>query len=310
MLSIIAMPCREWGRWAATQVPAECDAFVKPEQLLVRGFERQHNTSIVDNGCSVLTPSVELGNQLLAQAPRWIFILLVLLISVRGALLIADLAGGPVTTATRSAQPVIQPLSRKVVDIPSILRANLFGQAPLASGADAPVTTMNLKLILVFADADEKRGWAALGPSLTEIKVYKVGDAVPGGANLHAVYVDRVLLDRSGNIEALVMPQRTGQTAVVPPMPMASNPAASVARVQQAVRDNPSLINQVMQRQRCSATVACAACASIPAPMHRLSRGWACGPTTSSRPSTAWRWMTRPAAARCSTRWAVPPRRM
>jgi general secretion pathway protein C len=191
----------------------------------------------------------ELGNQLLAHAPRWIFILLVLLISVRGALLIADLAGGPVAAAL-SAQPAIQPLSRKVVDIPSILRANLFGQAPLASGADAPVTTMNLKLVLVFAEADEKRGLAALGPSLTEIKVYKVGDAVPGGANLHAVYVDRVLLDRGGNIEALVMPQRTGQAAaLVPPMPMASNPAASVARVQQAVRDNPNLINQVMQRQ-------------------------------------------------------------
>lgn len=193
---------------------------------------------------------VELGNQLLAHAPRWIFILLVLLVSVRGALLIADLAGGPVAPLARGAQPPPPPVSRQVVDIPSILRANLFGQAPLANDADAPITAMNLKLILVFPTTDEKLGWAALGPSLTDVKVYKVGDAVPGGANLHAVYVDRVLLNRSGSIEALVMPQRVGQVAAPPPMmPTVVNPAASAARVQQVVRDNPSLINQVMQRR-------------------------------------------------------------
>jgi general secretion pathway protein C len=193
---------------------------------------------------------VELGNQVLAQAPRWIFILLVLLVSVRGALLIADLAGGPVAPISRSVQPPTPQLSRQVVDIPSILRANLFGQAPLASDADAPITAMNLKLVLVFAEEDEKQGFAALGPSLTDVKVYKVGDSVPGGANLHAVYVDRVLLNRGGSIEALVMPQRVGQAAVAPPMmPTVVNPAASVARVQQVVRDNPSLINQVMQRR-------------------------------------------------------------
>jgi general secretion pathway protein C len=213
-------------------------------------MERQHNTSIVTTVAQSSRLPGELGNQLLAQAPRWIFILLVLLISVRGALLIADLAGGPVATAARAVLPDIQPLSRKVVDIPSILRANLFGQAPLASGADAPITTMNLKLSLVLADADEKLGFASLGSGPTDIRFYRVGDEVPGGAKLYAVYVDRVLLDRGGTIEALVLPQRPGQVGVVPPpMPMASNPAASVARVQQAVRDNPSLLNQVMQRQ-------------------------------------------------------------
>jgi general secretion pathway protein C len=192
---------------------------------------------------------VELGNQLLAHAPRWIFILLVLLVSVRGALLIGDLAGSPVAPLARSVPPPAPQLSRQVVDIPSILRANLFGQAPLANDADAPITAMNLKLVLVFAVDDEKRGFAALGPSLTDVKVYKVGDAVPGGANLHAVYVDRVLLDRGGSIEALVMPQRVGQAVAAPPMPTVINPAASVARVQQTIRDNPSLINQVMQRR-------------------------------------------------------------
>jgi general secretion pathway protein C len=190
----------------------------------------------------------DIGTQLIAQAPRWLFVLLIIAVGVRGALLVGYLAGSsdPGPKRATGAAPAA---ARKVVDLPSILRANLFGQAAAPTGTDAPVTTMNLKLLLVFAASDEKRGFAALGPSNGEVKVYRVGDEVPGGARVHAVYVDRVLLDRGGVIEALLVPPREGAVGASPPPPAPMNAAAAVERVQQVIRDNPNLINQVMQRQ-------------------------------------------------------------
>jgi general secretion pathway protein C len=190
----------------------------------------------------------ELTSQLAARLPRWISWLLIVLLGVRAALLVADLAGppAPVTRSTGSVPPAA---ARKVVDIPSIMRANLFGQSPVATGTDAPVTNMNLKLVAVAAATDPKRGMAALGPSQNDVKVYEVGQDVPGGARLHSVYVDRVLLDRGGSIEALLMPPRVGTAQAAASLPPPASAGVSLDRVQQIVRDNPNLINQVMSRQ-------------------------------------------------------------
>jgi general secretion pathway protein C len=188
----------------------------------------------------------ELVNQLIARAPRWITGALVILLGVRAATLVAAVTGGATPPPTPTPAPLAA--TRNVVDVPSILRANLFGQSAPAVGASAPVTNMNLVLAGVFASPDEKQGVAMLGTSPTDIRVYRVGATVPGGAVLHAVQVDRVLLDRGGAIEALLMPVRTSSTAAPPPM-TASNPGNSAARVQQVLRDNPALIGQVIQRQ-------------------------------------------------------------
>lgn len=174
--------------------------------------------------------------------------LLIVLFAFRAALLVSYLAGAS-TTAPPATQPVAPPVSQQTVDIPSILRANLFGQPPAPVGLDAPVTTMGLNLTIVFAGKDEKSGWATIGTSPTDLRVYQVGDALPGGVTLHAVYEDRVLVNRSGTIEAVLLPKRLGLATPPPPLPTVANPAASVARVQQLVQNNPGLINQVIQRQ-------------------------------------------------------------
>ena len=185
----------------------------------------------------------ELVGQLIARAPRWITTLLVVLLGVRAATLVAGLAGGAALPAPEAVKP---PPVRNVVDVPSILRANLFGQSPPAAG-NAPVTSMPLLLGGVIADMDEKRGFAMLGTSPTDIKLYRVGETVPGGARLHAVLVDRVLLDRGGTLETLLLPRRTDASAP-PPFTVSGGPQP-MQRVQQAIRDNPALINQVIQRQ-------------------------------------------------------------
>ncbi len=214
------------------------------------GITHKHNTLIVTTAAQAQRLP-ELANQLIARAPTWILGLLFVLFCARAALLVADLAAPP-STAKPPSNAVPAPITpRKVVDVRSIQRANMFGLSAAPTGTDAPVTTMNLKLLSVLALKDEKSklATAALGPSDTSIKVYAIGDEVPGGAHLHAIYVDRVLLDRSGSIEALLLQLRQGAPGVANPPPTAVSPAASVERVQQAVRDNPALINQVMSRQ-------------------------------------------------------------
>jgi general secretion pathway protein C len=200
----------------------------------------------VANIAEALHLDSELLDRLVAGAPRVIAGLLIVLIGVRAALIVADLAGAPATTAGTAGTAPIQ--TRNIVDLPSILRANLFGQAAAQGGADAPLTSMALVLSGVIADIDEKRGFAILGPSAAAMRVYSVGDTLPGGARLHAVLVDRVLLDRGGTIESLLLPRRAGTG---PAIAAAGAPSALGAgeRVQQLVRANPTIVGEILRPQ-------------------------------------------------------------
>jgi len=189
----------------------------------------------------------ELGSQLLARLPHAVAGLLIVLIGVRAALLLADLAGPPLVDPLGST-PAVQPV-RNVVDVPSILRANLFGQSPPAAGSEAPLTSMPLVLTGVVAAGDEKMGLAMIGAAANSIEMKRVGDVLPGGATLHAVHVDRVLLERGGAIEALPLPDPSPPTFSAPPPPATTGaPVVSLQRVEQAIRGNPGLIGQVMHR--------------------------------------------------------------
>lgn len=188
-----------------------------------------------------------LGSQIVARLPAAVGYALLVLICFRAAFLLVRLIAPPATEIPDSiAEPAVV---RNVVDVPSILRANLFGQAPAAAGADTPLTTMRLVLAGVVAAPDEKQGLAMIGAAPNSVELKKVGDSLPGGARLHAVHVDRVLLDRGGTIEALPLPELATVSFSQPPPPVASAGASvAVQRVEQAIRANPSLIGQVMHR--------------------------------------------------------------
>ncbi len=201
------------------------------------------------NGAYALRFNGELASQLMARAPRLLAGALVVLLGVRAALLLSQLAGPPVPAASAALPPPAPAPTRNVVDVPAILRANLFGKSPPAAGtADAPVTSMPLTLGGVGAYDNPKRGYAMIGTSNTDIKFYLVGAALPGGALLHEVYQDKVLLDRGGTIEALLLPPRAGTPPPPPPPPVAFNGAVPVQRVQQVIRENPGILNQVLSR--------------------------------------------------------------
>jgi general secretion pathway protein C len=194
-----------------------------------------------------------LGSQLISRAPHLVVVILVVLIGVRGALFLVSLAGPPAAPPAPDAAPIQVP-TRAVVDVASILRANLFGQsASVLDTRNAPVTSMPLTLGGVVAAwdskgrLDPKGGFALIGTSATDVRNYRVGGILSGGARLHEVHQDRVLLDRGGSIEALMLPPRVGLPAP-PPLPPVTGGAVPVQRVQQVMRENPGILNQIMIR--------------------------------------------------------------
>jgi general secretion pathway protein C len=183
-----------------------------------------------------------------SRGPRAAVWLLAIAIGAQAASIVTHLAGtggAPVPAQLTAAAP-----AQAHVDVAAIASGHLFGAAPIpASGtsSSAPQTTMALVLTGTIAVSRPQDGLAILGPSATQAKVYAVGDSVPGGARLHAVYDDRVLLDRGGRLEALMLPRKfsAGPGPLAAPYPMPS----SFERVRRVISEDPSIIADVMRPQ-------------------------------------------------------------
>ena len=158
--------------------------------------------------------------------------------------LIAIQAGYLVTTqnmglnsADSRAPALTQPgrgavASSPVLRLDTIINAHLFGEARSSALEDAPQTSAALVLAGVLAVPDPQKGMAIIGPSAGAAKLYAVGSAVPGGVRLHAVYPDRVLLDRNGVIESLLLPRHLSAIAQAPVSALQS-PAQRLAAMAQ-----------------------------------------------------------------------------
>ena len=120
---------------------------------------------------------------------------------------------------------------------------NLFGVAKVEGEAAATdmesLPETNLKFILrgTFAAEAEKNSSAIIEGPDDRVEFYAVGDGMPAGASLHAVYRDRVVLSRGGRLETLFFPRVEG-------LPGAGGGAARspAARVEQRKRE-------IMQQQ-------------------------------------------------------------
>ncbi|MDF1613754.1 type II secretion system protein GspC [Desulfurivibrio dismutans] len=73
---------------------------------------------------------------------------------------------------------------------------------------EAPETTLSLTLKGLLATADGRRGLAVIAERRGDDEVYGVGDTVPGNAEIEAIYPDRVLLRRAGQLETLYLEDR------------------------------------------------------------------------------------------------------
>lgn len=109
------------------------------------------------------------------------------------------------------------------VDFGRIAAAKLFGEAdaepPPVATVSAPETRLNLKLRGTIAADDETIAHAIIADSGNKTNVYFVEDPIPGGATLHEVYPDRVILKRGGAFETLRLPKTSSggvQTSSAP----------------------------------------------------------------------------------------------
>jgi general secretion pathway protein C len=187
----------------------------------------------------------------LGRAPQVVTVILALALAAQLALIVVNLSSRSRQTAPPPA--VAAPVARPV-DIAALVNAHLFGNAAVqASGdaANAPPSSMPLVLAGVLATDDPQQGMAIIGESATAAKVVSVGKQVPGGAQLHSVYADRVIIDRGGALESVFLPRRTSGSMPPPPPPAAmGNPNdQAIDRMRRLVADDPGLISQVMRPQ-------------------------------------------------------------
>lgn len=147
------------------------------------------------------------------------------------------------------------------IDAGAIANAHLFGIAGAPGGADAAgaaQSASNLVLAGTIAYRDPGLGFAILGESAEGAKLYRIGDAVPGGAKLRAVYADRVELDANGSVQTLALPRQalTGIGMPASPLPMAAAPVsmpsfpnrpAGLPTVNRAMADDPAFVAEIIR---------------------------------------------------------------
>ena len=147
--------------------------------------------------------------------------------------------------AAASAAPLAAPITHRSVNpqlaLARIVNAHLFGAAATATGPNAPPTQMALILAGVIAEKDPAYGQAIIGPNAAAAKLYSVGAMIGGGARLHAVYADRVLLEHNGGLETLMLPRT--------PLPASAGLSDAVIPSAMAVRANPGLLAGLVRVQ-------------------------------------------------------------
>lgn len=157
--------------------------------------------------------------------PRWVALILVVAIAWQLARIIWMLMPGSEVGNQIIAPPV--QISRSAgsatdsVDVQAIANTHLFGEAdaedvvvvPQESHENLAETRLSLTLKGTIASPAEDSSIAIIADNRNEEKIYVVRDTVAPGATLHAIYADRVVLNRGGTLEVLKLPKEFPATA-------------------------------------------------------------------------------------------------
>lgn len=140
--------------------------------------------------------------------------------------------------------------SRPEVDVRAIVDRHLFGEPieepaaiPPATVPDAPDTTLSLRLAGTVEDARDNRLSVAIIADERGQRVYRVSDEIDAtdGVKLYAVFGDRVILDRAGQLETLRLPENgeeAGSVRASAPRPVETPPLFSAAGTPPALTDS------------------------------------------------------------------------
>jgi len=191
---------------------------------------------------------------LAAAAPTIATVVLAIVIAAQLAALVWRALGAG--DAELEAEAVDFAPEAPAVDLPAIVNAHLFGvAADSGDPSSAPATSANLALTGTLAGREPEQGWAIIGASGQSARVYATGAALPGGTKLVAVYPDRVILDRNGSRESLMLPRLSGGagSAMAPRVagrqPSASPDASLADSVRQLLVQNPQAGGDLLRPQ-------------------------------------------------------------
>jgi general secretion pathway protein C len=193
-------------------------------------------------------------SRLQAQGPKLVSMVFAALILLQLLQIGYSLLSKPLKSPQPVATAAAPRPQRSGVDIQSVVSAHLFGVAvtdpSTQDPANAPQSSANLLLAGTIATQDPKRGVAIISDAGSASKVYSVGERI-GGASLHSVYLDHVILDRGGALETLLLPRQlppSARGAAVLRRPGADpRTAAAVDNIRRMVQQDPSILDQVMR---------------------------------------------------------------
>ena len=191
-------------------------------------------------------------SRLQSNGPNLVSLGLAALIAVELVRMAVSVLSGPVKSPHPAIARSAQTRPHPTVNVQAVVSAHLFGLATAdpttQDPANAPLSSANLVLAGTIATQDPKHGIAIIsagGPS----KVYSVGDNV-SGASLYSVYLDRVILDRGGTLETLVLPrQLPGDRSQASARRLGVNQrtVTAVENVRRMVQQDPGILDQVMR---------------------------------------------------------------
>lgn len=196
-----------------------------------------------------MTATLQLGQ----RAPHILTAVLLFLTGLQIARWVTASARAPDITGAAPAAARVAP-----VDLAAVAAARLFGalaepaaKQPVGSADPnaAPATSLPLVLAGVFARTDPAAGYAIVGESAANARLHAVGASLPGGATLHAVYPDRILLERGGGFESLTLPRNLASWASPAPGAPVASPSVT-DRARELVARDPNAIAQVLRWQQ------------------------------------------------------------
>jgi general secretion pathway protein C len=190
-------------------------------------------------------PAERWRSLLLSDGPKIATWVLSIAIAVQAGFIVTDLfSGGSTKAQARAASRHAPPLNASTIS-----QAHLFGAPPRPSGENAPETRMPLVLTGIMAGNHPQAGLAILGPNPQSTKVYAVGDNLPGGARLHLVYADRIVIDRNGELESLTLPRKSANNAPPPTTAALGGGNPAIEHMRQMISTQPGIIGDVMRPQ-------------------------------------------------------------
>lgn len=184
------------------------------------------------------------------QAPLLLAIALLLGTAVhlawRSAAWLSLLRSEPAIVTPRPQAPVASVAPQQL--------ANLFGLPPRAEPVAPPATTLRLTLHGSFVHPDPSRSSAIIQRDGGPARRQAVDSQLEPGVRLHAVYPDRVEIERNGQLETLPFPQRRlniGGSSVSASSGPASVPAEQLALLQderfKQLRERMAILRQRIQ---------------------------------------------------------------